>query len=127
MSCGQSRKSVPIDRFSASREAAVGTENLPPHSLCDFWLACHDSQSCQEAASTGASSAVDAGATAFAASSRSADCANAVGKGIESDEAGGITLLVHIILTERHEPLVIKRILARATDDGDVRPCRAGV
>src|SRR5215217_3339417 len=39
--------------------------------LMRFLLASHDAQSCQDAASTGASSAADTGATAFAASSRS--------------------------------------------------------
>ena len=67
MSCGQRRKSVPMERLSASSAAAVGTENRPPHSLCDLCFG-HVSPA-SVPASTGASSAGVTGATAFAASS----------------------------------------------------------
>src|SRR3990170_2099886 len=120
MSWGQRRKSVPIERLRSSSAAAVGAEKRPPQSLCDF-----------------SSSSISRLVVPRSRENRSlfcgrdcryslcsellvAKCAHTIGKGVEPDESRGIALPVDIVLSERHEPLVVQCILACPAHDGHI-------
>ncbi len=44
---------------------------------------------------------------------------NTRGKSEQADEARGITLFIHVVLAKRNEALVVQRVLACPTGDGN--------